>query len=231
MKLSDSQLILLANAAKRNDRIVVIPDSHKADSAKIVGPLLKAKLVEEIYASGKLPAWRRDDAGAAWALRITEAGLKSINADDSGVTGVSVAAAQPDVVETRAGKASAAAAKAAPAARRATASSKTAPASRKEARAKKNEVPAARSPGMPSSASTPRSSNQPREGSKLATVIDMLRRSNGASTQELISATGGLPHTTRAALTGLRGRGLTIERTTGKRGKETAATIYRIVGA
>jgi hypothetical protein len=61
-------------------------------------------------------------------------------------------------------------------------------------------------------------------------VIDMLRRANGASTQELISATGWLPHTARAALTGLRKRGLAIERTTGKRGKESV-TIYRIAGA
>jgi hypothetical protein len=228
MKLSDSQLILLANAAKRNDRIIVIPDGHKADPAKLAGALLKAKLVEEIAASGKLPVWRRDDTGAAWALRITEAGLKSIHADDSGET---VATAQPDVVDTKSGKAPTAAAKAAASSRRATASSKTAATSKDGGRAKKISAPATRPSRKASQASTPRSSKEAREGSKLAAVIDMLRRSNGASTQELIFATGWLPHTTRAALTGLRRRGLTIERTTGKRGKKTAATIYRIVGA
>jgi hypothetical protein len=228
MKLSDSQLILLANAAKRNDRIVIIPDGNKADPANTMRPLLKARLVDEISASGKLPIWRRDDNGAAWALRITEAGLKSINADDSGAT---VATAQPDVVDTKSGNAPTAAVKAAASSRRATASSKTAATSKEGGRAKKGSAPATLSSGNASQASTPRSSKQPRDGSKLAAVIDMLRRSNGASTQELISATGWLPHTTRAALTGLRRRGLTIERTTGKRGKETATTIYRIVGA
>jgi hypothetical protein len=231
MKLSDSQLILLANAAKRNDRIVAIPDSHKVDSAKIVGLLLKAKLVEEISASGRLPVWRKDDDRAAFALRITEAGLKSINAEDPGATGAPVSTAQPDVVDTKAGKAPAAAAKAAPAGRRATASSRTVATSPKGGRAKKSGTLATPASRKASQAATPRSSKQPREGSKLATVIDMLRRSNGASTEELISATGWLPHTTRAALTGLRRRGHSIERTTGKRGKEAAATIYRIIGA
>jgi DNA-binding MarR family transcriptional regulator len=69
----------------------------------------------------------------------------------------------------------------------------------------------------------------PREGSKIATVIEMLRRANGASVEELTSATGWLPHTTRAALTGLRKRGLVVERTKEERRKRIA-TIYRIVG-
>jgi len=38
-------------------------------------------------------------------------------------------------------------------------------------------------------------------------VIEMLSRSGGASLADLIAATGWLPHTTRAALTGLRKRG------------------------
>jgi Protein of unknown function (DUF3489) len=52
----------------------------------------------------------------------------------------------------------------------------------------------------------------PRDGSKLALAIEHLRRANGASLVELTQATGWLPHTTRAALTGLRKRGYAVIR-------------------
>ena len=42
----------------------------------------------------------------------------------------------------------------------------------------------------------------PRDVSKLARVIDLLQRSDGATVPNLTEATGWLPHTTRAALTG-----------------------------
>jgi uncharacterized protein DUF3489 len=52
----------------------------------------------------------------------------------------------------------------------------------------------------------------PRDGSKLALVIDLLRRADGAGIVDLTEATGWLPHTTRAALTGLRKRGYAVVR-------------------
>ena len=52
----------------------------------------------------------------------------------------------------------------------------------------------------------------PRHGSKLARVIDLLQRSDGATIPNLTEATGWLPHTTRAALTGLRKRGYAVIR-------------------
>jgi hypothetical protein len=48
--------------------------------------------------------------------------------------------------------------------------------------------------------------------SKIAHVIELLSRGDGASVAELIEATGWLPHTTRAALTGLRKKGHQIEK-------------------
>jgi hypothetical protein len=45
---------------------------------------------------------------------------------------------------------------------------------------------------------------------KTAKVLELLRRSTGASLDELVAATGWLPHTTRAALTGLRKKGHSI---------------------
>lgn len=47
---------------------------------------------------------------------------------------------------------------------------------------------------------------------KASQVLDMLRRPNGATLSELSEATGWLPHTTRAALTGLRKEGHAITR-------------------
>jgi hypothetical protein len=52
----------------------------------------------------------------------------------------------------------------------------------------------------------------PRDGSKISGVIGLLQQENGATIEEIVKATGWLPHTTRAALTGLRKRGFTIER-------------------
>jgi hypothetical protein len=43
-------------------------------------------------------------------------------------------------------------------------------------------------------------------------MISLLSRQQGACLAEIMQATGWLPHTTRAALTGLRQRGCTIER-------------------
>jgi hypothetical protein len=50
-------------------------------------------------------------------------------------------------------------------------------------------------------------SGQLRTGSKQAIIVDMMVRPKGATLDELIAATDWLPHTTRAALTGLRHRG------------------------
>jgi hypothetical protein len=63
-------------------------------------------------------------------------------------------------------------------------------------------------------------SSAPRAGTKLARVLELLQRDCGATLEELIAATDWLPHTSRAALTGLRKRGysLTIDRSDKERG-------------
>ena len=53
---------------------------------------------------------------------------------------------------------------------------------------------------------------QPERQSKTALVLGLLRREGGATLAELVAATDWLPHTTRAALTGLRKKGHAIER-------------------
>ena len=64
----------------------------------------------------------------------------------------------------------------------------------------------------------------PRAGSKQAMVVAMLSSEEGASLDALIDATGWLPHTTRAALTGLRKRGFEIARER----HATKGSLYRI---
>ena len=60
-------------------------------------------------------------------------------------------------------------------------------------------------------ASNPRAASAPRDGSKISQVIGLLRRGDGA-TSRCRRGKGWLPHTSRAALTGLRKRGYAIEK-------------------
>ena len=66
----------------------------------------------------------------------------------------------------------------------------------------------------------------PRPATKSAQVVALLQRDTGATLPDLITATGWLPHTTRAALTGLRKKGHAIVRT-----KRDGTTCYHIEAA
>ena len=79
--------------------------------------------------------------------------------------------------------------------------------------------------GAPPTASPPTGlpKGKPAPATKTSAVIALLERDTGATLAELIAATSWLPHTTRAALTGLRKKGHVIERS--KRDEETC---YRI---
>jgi Protein of unknown function (DUF3489) len=68
----------------------------------------------------------------------------------------------------------------------------------------------------------------PRGGTKLARVFELLQRDCGATLEELIAATDWLPHTTRAALTGLRKRGCAV--TIDRRDKERGSTYRARLG-
>jgi hypothetical protein len=59
---------------------------------------------------------------------------------------------------------------------------------------------------------------------KTEIVIKLLRRPQGATMVQLQTATGWLPHSTRAALTGFRKKGHDITR--GKNAKDV--TVYKI---
>ena len=72
---------------------------------------------------------------------------------------------------------------------------------------------------------TPPAPAEPRVN-KSDLVVELLQRAGGATLDEMVGVTGWLPHTTRAALTGLKKKGHII--TKDKRGD---MTCYRIVKA
>jgi hypothetical protein len=65
-----------------------------------------------------------------------------------------------------------------------------------------------------------------RPGTKLALLIKMLRREKGVTIAELMKATGWLPHTVRATISGLRKKGYEVTTDAADNG-----TRYRITGA
>ena len=67
-------------------------------------------------------------------------------------------------------------------------------------------------------------SSTTRPTTKRRLIIAMLSRREGATLDDLVAATGWLPHTTRAALTGLRQKGLCLERSK----SEGEPAVYRI---
>ena len=204
-KLSDKQRELLSSAAEREDRL--LPSQLKGGAAqKVAAKLVAAGLVKEVKAKTGAPIWRRDEATEqAYALKLTAAGANAVEAHDnieSEMVGATVSAPSPDDRP----------------ARRASRARSDAPTpvenAAQESRADQDLVGACEPSCRP-----------PRAGSKLDRILGMLSTDKGATLEELTDATGWLPHTARAALTGLRKRGYDVHLVRG--GRETAA-VYRM---
>jgi len=166
MKLTDTQSLLLAHAAKCDSgSLYPLPTTltSKAGAVRSIVSLVKAGLVEERETSIAAKV-ARQDGDLGYGMFVTADGLAAIGVDDS-------------AAEQVAGGAEA------------------------------TPTPASRT-------------------SKIAGVLALLDRDEGATLTELITATGWLPHTTRAALTGLRKKGHVLARS-----KRDAATCYRLVQA
>jgi hypothetical protein len=136
-----------------------------------------------------MEAWRRDEeTGEAYALKLTDAGLKAIAIDERDSQSLSGTGVGPDTNDD-------------------SSKAKTA-----------GNMAAARSETAVATATVPR------PGTKIARVIALLERDQGAKLDELIAATGWLPHTARAALTGLRHRGYDVRLERGENGR---SSVYR----
>jgi hypothetical protein len=201
-KLTDTQLIVLSSAAQHDDGLATRPANLNAAAAtKVASSLIDKGLVREIRAKTDAPVWQENEDGR-FALKITRAGREAIGVDDG--------------AEQQAASSSAAQVASKPKG----SGSKGAP--------KKDEVktfaPSKKGARQKPSGDAASSSGQVRAGSKQATIVKLMSRPKGATLDELIEATDWLPHTTRAALTGLRKRGFALERVN----DEAKGSVYRI---
>ncbi len=195
IKFNDTQLVLLSAASQRDDHCLVPPTGSKRAQAQRA----VAKLLED-----GLVKEIRAKAGAPIWRRDDESGQTyAFKLTAAGAKAIAVDEARPSAGEAE---------------RPAdhpivSVDPKPEPSSGAEAAIDEPNI------GV---ASTPTS---PRSGTKIALVVELLRRGDGATLAELVAATGWLPHTTRAALTGLRKRGFAvgIDRTDKERG-----SVYRI---
>jgi len=84
-KLTDTQLVILSAAARRQDGAVLpLPRSlkvNKAAAATLLKSLLKKGLLEEKPATRISEAWRENDGGQRMMLVITDTGLQAIGVD------------------------------------------------------------------------------------------------------------------------------------------------------
>jgi hypothetical protein len=215
-KLSDTQAVILSAACQRDDGAVLpLPETLKIKGGavdKVLGSLKAKGLIDHQGAP------RGDDPPP---LRITRAGLEAIGVEpDDGETGPAEAdTAATSAEATPAGDTPAPTAagddEAAPGKRRA----KTKAAKRGEA--------------------APGEKPTPRAGTKQAQMIEMLKRPEGATVEQIAAATGWQHHTIRGAISGALKKklGLTVEATRtrevgpNKTGAKGSSTIYRITGS
>jgi Protein of unknown function (DUF3489) len=198
MKLNDAQLAVLSAASQRRDRAVAFPEEMaQSERVKLAKELVKKRLIEEVQSKGRTPVHRRDDGGRKISLVVTAAGLEAIanGVDDSEGQVTGSIENSPAKRARRAHKGM----------------------GRGSAKHASSKVLARRGASALVGTIGPKAEGAssgavPREGSKTALVLGLLGRAEGAALEDLVAATGWLPHTTRAALTGLRKRGYAVRR-------------------
>jgi hypothetical protein len=79
-KLTDTQLIVLSKAARREDGAADVPERmNKAAAAKVGASLVVRRLMREIRAKPGMPVRRMDDDGRRISLIITRATVTAEN--------------------------------------------------------------------------------------------------------------------------------------------------------
>jgi hypothetical protein len=203
MKLTDSQLIVLSTASQREDLSVLpLPGTMKGAAAdKITKSLLAKKLIAEKPGAAAGREWRTGRDGTRLGLVITPAGLKAV--------GLEPAVEKPEVP-----------ANVGPSADHGGKTAK--PHARRKDRRKARPAPA-RDSRRPSA-----DARAPREGSKLAKLVAMLRRPEGATIDRLAKAMGWQHHTVRGAIAGALKKKLGLKVTSEK--SDSGTRLYRIAG-
>ena len=84
IKLTDTQLVLLSAAARREDLCLVAPPTLKGGTAqKVASKLISAGFVKEVKAKAVIRSGDGTRVGASYALKLTAAGAKAIAVDDA----------------------------------------------------------------------------------------------------------------------------------------------------
>jgi len=211
--LSDTARVVLAAAAQRDDlSILPFPDGVKAKGGaeqKVLAGLRKRGFVRII-----------ETAGRPQRIVITSEGMAAIGVEpDDSETGPAGAHTGATTAEPAPGGDTPA-----PAAEGAD----EATASRRKAKPKVAKPPKA-------AADKP----TPRTGTKQAHMIEMLKRPEGATVEQIAEATGWQHHTIRGAISGALKKklGLTVEATRtrevgpNRTGAKGSTTVYRITGS
>ncbi len=193
--LSDVQLQVLTAGAERPERTLLpLPATIRARGGarrNLLAALLKMELVEEVQAEDAANAWRSDEADRPIGLRLTAAGLAAIGAPDAALA----AGVDSDGDRDQQVAADSEAAITVPAED-----------GNDEMTADSAVETAENAATAPDGSTTaPR-----RPTGKLGEVLQAISAQTGATLPELTTLTGWLPHTARAAVTGLRQRGFPI---------------------
>jgi hypothetical protein len=214
--ISDTQKHILTAAARHEARLAKAPERLPAGARSAVfRSMLKSGLLVEVPAPAEhfRLGWRQDEAGGWIALRISNRGLAAIGLDSA----VSAPVLFPSDTQAAATPVSpplipeaASAPQDAPALRLTLRTAAAAVAAAWKASqpldaavASLRAILASRPTRAPRAAGAPR---KPREGTKQAAVLVLLRRPEGATIAQVVEATGWAPHTVRGFFAGLRTR-------------------------
>ena len=192
--ISNLQRAILQTAATRQDRLLVMPPNLKGGTAR--------QIAEKLLGAGWVKEVRATKDAPVWRRNAAAGQAVALKLTLAGKKAIEAAASED---RTKA--------PASPATLQDTAA--LANADRAE------DVDASASPPNDR---VPSDVRAPRSGSKLDRVLAMLAAESGATLDEIVAATGWLPHSGRAVLTGLRKRGYRLTLT---RGERNGASVYR----